>query len=341
MKTCYLHLGFHKTATTSFQLSCGNNREKLLEEGIYYPKFEYQERKGNRWNHSGNIEFLCQLRQKTTLNKRKYHNKIEYEKSLKQPNDIILSGEGFSCMKRQELEILKKNLIDNGFIVKAFGLVRSPYSFACSALQQTIKNGKFHSLIGLGDAYLFHTSQNNKYYLPERSQQIERLLDIFKDDLQLYSFKQAISHADGPVSFLLSQINPSLSSRMKEEFKSSTPSLTNLQARLMNAINALTKLQKKEKISKQLIEAQRLAIHKQTGQMTGEKFFLTEQEFKLVESHYNKISQRMEKALGHTFIEERIQFSKPNIDPTYIAQALTAYISSFAVVQSNESTQYL
>ena len=98
---------------------------------------------------------------------------------------------------------------------------------------------------------------------------------------------------------------------------------------------------KTEKISKQLIEAQRLAIHQQTGQTTGEKFFLTEQEFKLVESHYNKISQRMEKALGHTFIEERIQFSKPNIDPTYIAQALTACISSFVAVQSNESTQYL
>jgi Holliday junction resolvase RusA-like endonuclease len=235
-------------------------------------------------------------------------------------------------MRRQELEILKKNLIDNGFTIKAFGLVRSPYSFACSALQQTIKNGKFHSFIGLGDAYLFHTSQQNKYYLPERSQQIERLLDIFKDDLQLYSFKQATSHADGPVSFLLSQIKPSLSSRMKENFKSSTPSLTNLQARLMNAINALNKLQTNEKISKQLIEAQRLAIHKQTGQTTGEKFFLTEQEFKLVESHYNKISQRMEKALGRTFIEESIRFSKPNIDPTYIAQALTAYISSFVVV---------
>ena len=189
----------------------------------------------------------------------------------------------------------------------------------------------------MGDSYLFHTSQNNIYHLPERSQQIERLLDVFKDDLQLYSFKQAISYADGPVSFLLSQIKPNLPFRFKEDLKSSGPSLTNLQARLMNAINALTKLQKKEKISKQLIEAQRLAIHQQTAQSTGEKFFLTEQEFTLVESHYKEISQRMEKALGHTFTQENIQFSKPNIDPTYIAQALTAYISSFVVVPSNES----
>ena len=108
MKTCYLHLGFHKTATTSFQLSCGNNREKLLEEGIYYPKFEYKERKGNRWNHSGNIRFLCQTKTRRKLPKKKLLNQIEFKKALKRSDNLLLSGEGFSCMKREELEILKK-----------------------------------------------------------------------------------------------------------------------------------------------------------------------------------------------------------------------------------------
>ena len=79
-------------------------------------------------------------------------------------------GEGFSCMKKDELEISRRNLVDNGFVIKAFGLVHSPHSFACSALQQTIKSGKFHSSIGLGDAYLFHSSEHNKNYLPVRSQ---------------------------------------------------------------------------------------------------------------------------------------------------------------------------
>ena len=142
----------------------------------------------------------------------------------------------------------------NRIVIKAFGLVRSPYSFACSALQQTMKNRKFHSSIGLDDGYLFHSSENNKNYLPERSQQIQRLLDAFKDDLQLHSFRQAISYADGPVSFLLSQIKPSLPARLKEDFKSSTPSPTNLQARLMNAINTLTKLQKRKKLANNYLQ---------------------------------------------------------------------------------------
>ena len=97
-------------------------------------------------------------KQDEKLNRIKYFNKIEYEKLLKQTNDLILSGEGLSCMTKDELETLRRNLIDNGFVIKAFGLVRSPYSFACSGLQKTIKNGKFHSSIGLGDAYLFHSS---------------------------------------------------------------------------------------------------------------------------------------------------------------------------------------
>ena len=86
-------------------------------------------------------------------------------------------------MKHEELEALKKYLLNNGFLIKAFGLVRNPYSFACSALQQTIKNGKFHSLIGLGDAYLPLIAGNNKNHLPKRSQQIDRLFDVFKDNL--------------------------------------------------------------------------------------------------------------------------------------------------------------
>ena len=53
--------------------------------------------------------------------------------------------------------------------------------------------------------------------------------------------------------------------------------------------------------------------------MKSEKFLFTEKEFALVESYYSKVNQRMEKARGHTFVQESIQFSGPNIDPTCIA----------------------
>jgi len=65
--------------------------------------------------------------------------------------------------------------------------------------------------------------------------------------------------------------------------------------------------------------------------MKAEKFLLTEKEFALVESYYSKVYQRMEKALGHAFVQENIQFSDPNIDPTFIAQTFTEGISSFMI----------
>ena len=76
-----------------------------------------------------------------------------------------------------------------------------------------------------------------------------------------------------------------------------------------------------------------LAIREKTKQITGEKFFLTEKEFKLVESQYNKISQRMERALGHSFVQENIQFSDPNIDPNYLAKAFAECVSSLTIAQ--------
>ena len=33
-----LHIGTHKTGTSSLQLFCRNNRKALLEHGIFYPK---------------------------------------------------------------------------------------------------------------------------------------------------------------------------------------------------------------------------------------------------------------------------------------------------------------
>jgi len=37
MKTVYLHIGLHKTGTSTIQFFLANNREKLAELGYLYP----------------------------------------------------------------------------------------------------------------------------------------------------------------------------------------------------------------------------------------------------------------------------------------------------------------
>ena len=56
MKELILHVGFHKTATGSFQATCAKNRELLDDQGIYYPSFSLVNKVTN--NHSAPIASL-------------------------------------------------------------------------------------------------------------------------------------------------------------------------------------------------------------------------------------------------------------------------------------------
>ena len=335
MKTCYLHLGFHKTATTSFQLSCGNNRKKLFEEGIYYPKFKFSDRKGNCWNHSGNLRRFCNLGGIDKIANKKYKEKnissniLEYKKMLRQDKNLLLSGEGISCMTRSELEILKKDLLTHGFTIRAFGLVRSPYSFACSAIQQTIKGGKYHRLIGLGNVFSSRITKNIENALPERCEQIELLLDVLDGSLELYTFQDALKHSNGPVSFLFHHIKPTLAAHLNNDLKNSSQSLTNIQARLINATNRSirSKLSGKNKINKRSLGTEMIIIREQTKQLSGEKFLLTKEEFQIVEAQHNQTIQRMKAALGASFVEEDIHFSSTDVDPNNLIKVLTECVA--------------
>ena len=266
------------------------------------------------------------MKSKTKKNKEKifFSNILEYKKMLRQDKNLLLSGEGISCMTRSELEILKKDLLTHGFTIRAFGLVRSPYSFACSAIQQTIKGGKYHRLIGLGNVFASHITKNIENALPERCEQIELLLDVLDGSLELYTFQDALKHSNGPVSFLFHHIKPNLVANLNDDLKNSSPSLTNLQARLINATNRSirSKLSRKDKINKKSLGAEMIIIREQTKGLSREKFLLTKKEFQIVEAQHNKTIQRMKASLGSSFVEEDIHFSSTDVDSVNLIRVL-------------------
>ena len=69
-KICFLHLGFHKTATTSIQLTCRNNSNLLRKNGIETPKFLNEKNKISA-NHTR------QLRDIFAPSNKKLYNKIK------------------------------------------------------------------------------------------------------------------------------------------------------------------------------------------------------------------------------------------------------------------------
>ena len=109
-KTCYIHFGLHKTASTSFQESCANNTKILEDNGIYYPIFLCrQANKLKITNHSIPIFSMC------VHNPSEYHvnkrwgisDKIEavnssYKRQLEahlgSAKNLLFSGEDISML---------------------------------------------------------------------------------------------------------------------------------------------------------------------------------------------------------------------------------------------------
>ena len=310
MKICFLHVGFHKTATTSFQLTIQHNSDLLKHEGIILPRFR-SKTKGFSSNHSGQIRSLFNkdlqhlsnnsgISEKTRNNHQltlqgHYDSLIQL---LHSNHNILISGEDISCMPQQALLKLKKKIEDHGFLIKPFALVRAPYAFITSALQQTIKGGKYQPLIGLipRDGTAFQDSLK----IPSRSNSIRTLDHIFEGSMNYIPFNTATKYPGGPVLFLLKEVLH-LKHADQYELINANESKGNLSIRLKNFFN-----QKYSHVDKGKL---RILLNTIPLDEKHQKFLLTEREFDAIKSQYLEEKENMEKLLSKDFTEEGLYFS--------------------------------
>ena len=146
--TCILHIGPHKTGSTSIQQSLHRGREILEKYGAYYLNT-------NSFNHSWLISSAFASRvYKDYHRKVKQGKEIDYdkydcttalnilEKNIRGNNHpiFIISAEDIAAFHPNELTKLKKFLdarFDSTLIV---GFVRPPMNFAISYAQQILKS---------------------------------------------------------------------------------------------------------------------------------------------------------------------------------------------------------
>lgn len=149
MKTLYLHIGTPKTATTSIQYFCRENKEALQEIGYCYPIFEYKYR---HVDIVRNAHFLFAWQ----YDENKKRNIMEEERIFREGMDqietlfrkydnIILSDEGVwrgSQSRKPDLwKVLKKESEKIGFKIKVIVYLRRQDGFANSWWNQQIKAG--------------------------------------------------------------------------------------------------------------------------------------------------------------------------------------------------------
>ena len=247
MKTCFLHLGLHKTASSSFQQTCASNRKLLGKQGLHYPLFACEYSRPKRLkinNHSVPLRCLYDQNPKNYhINKRWKINRLDdairdYDAqltdALSRDASIILSGEGLSLLSGKALSQLVERIRARGFEIRPLALVRSPLDYAHSIAQQLIRGGQHLELVGCGP--LLVPQPMKRLTIPDGQRELAMLRSVFGEDLQLVPFRRACAHSHGPVGYLLEEFC-SVSNLELIKFQNSQESKSNGWVRVQNLIN--------------------------------------------------------------------------------------------------------
>lgn len=308
MKTCYLHLGLHKTASSSFQQTCASNLKLLSNENLHYPIFSCSGAKPPRLkinNHSVPLRSLYEKNPSAYhINKRwkikdidsvNRDYQMQWDKLLNTDSSIILSGEGISLLPVVALDRLLNILESKGFVVKAIALVRSPLDYAHSIAQQLIRGGQHLEIVGFGE--LRKPKKMPRLTIPDGCTEIKNLLKVFGSKLVCTPFHQACQHDAGPVGYLLDQFCgcKTLSSY---DFKRTQESKSNIWVRYHNQLNSRwPRFDQKKKLNANYIQVP--DVFKSSG-----KFRLTHSEFDLLRTQIEVSNATMRSLLGDEFIAE-------------------------------------
>ncbi|WP_298635934.1 hypothetical protein [uncultured Umboniibacter sp.] len=296
-KVVVLHCGFHKTATTSFQMTCRKNRRALASQSWHYPIFGF---KGEKFaNHSVPIySAFCNNPLEYYKNVTAGYSQAEIEqfnqqtrehltRILKGNSRILLSGEGVSILSKDELEALKAYLTRFGHQLKVVCGVRSPYSSTCSAFQQQVKSGRRSSF--------------SDGRVPRKSMLMTTLLAVFDDDVSFFSFDNDCRHSEGPVSSLFARIGISAESFNIVRINDG---LSNLSTRVIAAINSSLKDDdplRRSKFRRKLSQTN----------IGGVKFQLTKEEYNRTERALKTESDFMASQYKHLTFDNSVHFAEP------------------------------
>ena len=132
MKTLYIHIGCPKTATTSIQYFCNENKEILSKNGIYFPIFEQKYKDVNPYRN-GHFLIAHQYDSNGKINTLDEHRIFRFNMDhiiymFSKYNNILLSDESIwhstHFFKKDLWEILRKESLKSAFKIKIIVYLR-------------------------------------------------------------------------------------------------------------------------------------------------------------------------------------------------------------------------
>ena len=305
MKQFIIHMGFHKTATTSIQTTCAVNKEKLEELGFYYPLFNLDHRVIT--NHS--IPFYSLF----TSEPDKYHMNVrwkvdpgaankQYEEQLnhilnQEYEKVLISGEDISKLCATELEKMRTKIQSYGYDIRVIVVVRPPLSSINSSIQEMVKNG--YSLESINLNHNNNGSQNKKESIIVTK--IKTIESVFPQ-VEFFSFKNLCHHEYGPVGHFFEIIGVTDYSSL--EFFRANDSMSEQATRLISFINKEQPLFISEKINPFRKDGDTVELHK----LNGDKFQLNKNEFQKFRDGVDQVNQYLLNKFDASFCDQKPYF---------------------------------
>lgn len=199
-KTIILHVGLHKTGSTSIQASLDTHSAQLAKNSIHYPQIPVN---GNVYpNHSFmlfsmftdkpvryhmNQRFGFTTEEQVEALNAYYHSALIEAINTSQCDTTILSGEDVSSLSKAQLYKLKAFFTDNidkNIEFKVVIYFRHLLDYTQSVIQQRVKDGGWEDLL---------LDELKKGRLSSVKQRVEKFIDVFGlECIQAYKFEEAI-----------------------------------------------------------------------------------------------------------------------------------------------------
>jgi hypothetical protein len=214
VKQIIIHIGLHKTGTTSIQKTLGLNCENLANEGYCYPTFRFDNREF--YNHSSpllslylekpltyhmNVRFGIDSFEKLQNQHRCYLEQLASALNTDH-STVIFSGEGLSVLSLDGIKKFKRDMEEMSTSSLSFRIVccvREPVAFWTSDFQQRVKGGI------VSDKFLDEKTKDHFY------SRLHNYVEIFGfSSLNVYSFEEAMNYPQGICSFFLKRAAPGL-----------------------------------------------------------------------------------------------------------------------------------
>lgn len=245
IKNIFLHIGVHKTASTTIQNTFYNEREKLAEAGILYPVFKIGET--NISNHSIpfyslfmtqperfhiNVSFGFTTQEAISQIHQEYRRQIQEQIVGFAGDTLVISGEDISLLTTDELEKLKAYLLEITQPEVNFRVImmcRHPVSRFRSALQASV------CAFGLPvqKAIERNLRRTNLY-----QNLITAFSEVFeREHITVLKYEDSISHSYGPAGAFLAIVDKNMPDKIKPALLHDNPSHKYEAFVLLNAIN--------------------------------------------------------------------------------------------------------